>query len=494
MNTPEVIIPIRGHWIGGCEVMGGELQPSFDPSTGRPWLQVAQADAETVDHAIESARLAMQGVWGQATAADRSDALLRLSELILENTDSIARMESLDNGKALWQTRNEVAFTARWYRYYAGVAETIEGRSLQLAGTRHARTIPKPLGVVAVLSPFNGPFSLTSWKVAPALAAGNAVVVKPSPFTPATPLRLAELATEAGFPPGVLNVVNGGAEAGRQLVGHRDVRAVVFTGSTEVGREIAALAARTLKRTMIEAGGKSAFIVFDDADLDRAVESAIVSIFGGAGQSCVAASRMLVQRGIYAEFVSRMHEAMASVRVGDPFAVDTHVGPLSSSHQYERVSAFVDGARAEGLTVIQAELPSGVANCGGYFYPPTLVTGVDNSATISQREVFGPVGVIIPFDADSDAVSIANDTEFGLAAGVWSQDTGRLHRVANQLEVGTVWMNTYRAFHWTLPFGGMKQSGYGRENGLDAIQEFTEVQSQVEDYASSRPLSPFTKQ
>ena len=491
MTAPDASV-VRGHWIGGAEVIAGEPQASVDPSTGQAWIHVTQADEQTVDQAVASARSAMLGAWGHATVADRADVLLRLSQLILDNTYEIAEMESRDNGKALWQTRGEVASTARRYRSYAGVADTIEGSSMQLSEYRHARTIRKPLGVVAVLSPFNGPFSLTSWKVAPALAAGNAVVVKPSPLTPATPLRLAELASEAGFPRGSLNVVHGGPDVGTRLVGHPDVRAVAFTGSTEVGRRIAALAAQTLKRTMIEAGGKSAFIVFDDADLGRAVDSAVVSLFGGSGQSCVAASRILVQRSVYDEFLSLMRKGMENVRLGDPFKSDTRVGPLSSAQQYERVSTFVDAARAEGREVVQADLEPDLAQCGGYYYPPTLVTGADNTADIAQREVFGPVGVVIPFDSEADAVAIANDTEFGLAAGVWSQDTGRLHRIANELEAGTVWMNTYRAFHWTLPFGGMKQSGYGRENGLEAILEFTEVQTQVEDYSPVTPAYPFT--
>lgn len=481
--------PTVGCWIDGGEVLEGrELAGSVDPATGRVWAYAAQARPEDVDAAVVAARRAFrEGPWRSLTASERGDLLLALADRIDGAADELAELESHDNGKPIWHTRGEVAATARWYRYYAGAADKLEGASIDVSTTRQGWTSHRPLGVVAVLSPFNGPFSLTSWKVAPALATGNTVVVKPSPDTPMTPLRLAQLAGEAGFPPGVLNVVCGDGDLGAALVGHADVAAVAFTGSTEVGRRIAAAAGGELKRVLIEAGGKSPFVVFDDADLDAAIPAAVAGIFGGTGQSCVASSRFIVQRTIHEAFVARLEERMHALRVGDPFDPRTHIGPLASARQLERVGGYVELARREGRQVLQAELPARVAASGGFYHPPTLVVGGESAMRLAQEEIFGPVGVVLAFDDEEEAVRIANDTQFGLAAGVWSNDARRAHRVARRLEAGTVWINTYRAMHWSLPFGGCKQSGFGRENGLEALREFTQLQTQVVDYGPPAP-------
>ncbi|ORA22910.1 aldehyde dehydrogenase family protein [Mycobacterium aquaticum] len=471
-------------WIGGVEVREGcEFVESVEPASGRGWVAAAQASVDHVDAAVAAARGSL-GVWQSLSGTERGDCLLRLAGLIEARADVIGELEARDTGKPLWLARAEIAATARWYSYFAGAADKIQGASLEMSSTRFARMIPRALGVVAVLAPFNGPFSLTSWKVAPALAAGNAVVIKPSPHTPVTALELARLASEAGIPPGVVNVVNGGADVGAALVGHPGVAAIGFTGSSKVGREIAAAAGGSLKRVVVEAGGKSPLIVFDDADLDAVVPAAVAGIWGAGGQSCVAPSRFIVQRGVHDEFVERMSKRLAMLRVGDPFLEGTQIGPLTTAEQHERVRGYVAAARGDGLEVLSGQVSDELLESGGFYHPPMLVLRADNGMRLSQEEIFGPVGVTLPFDDEDEAVTVANDTEYGLAAGVYTRDGQRAHRVANQMEAGSVWVNTYRAQHWSLPFGGFKQSGLGRENGLDVLREFTQVQTQVVDYGS----------
>jgi aldehyde dehydrogenase (NAD+) len=477
--------PSLGPWIDGREHRDGrDVEDTIDPAHGRGWASVARAAPEDVERAVAAAHAAFhRPAWATLSPTQRGELLFELARLIRRDAERLAVEETAEVGKPLWQTRGEVAAAAQWFSYYGGAADKVEGSSIDLSATRHGRTSHRPLGVVAILSPFNGPFALTSWKLAPALATGNTVVIKPSPDTPVTPLRLGQLASEAGFPAGVVNVLPGGSDVGAQLVSHPDVAAVAFTGSTDVGRRIAATAAGTFKRTLIEAGGKSPFVVFADADLDLAVPAAVAGIFGASGQSCVANSRMVVHSSVHDEFVQRLSDRARRLRIGDPMDDRTHMGPLSSRRQLDRVAAYVELAEQDGLDVIAPPLSDDL-DAEGYYHRPTLVVGADNAMRISQEEIFGPVGVVLPFDDDDEAVQIANGTEFGLAAGVWTRDVSRAHRVANRLEAGTVWINTYRAMHWTLPFGGYKQSGLGRENGLEAMREFTQLQTQVVDYGT----------
>ena len=487
MADQQTGLAVRGLWIGGVEVAEDrELLASLEPATGRPWVDAAQATAADVAAAVESARAALVP-WQAMTSTDRGDCLSRLASLIESRASEIGVLEARDTGKPLWLAQAEIAATARWYHFYAGAADKIQGASVELTTTRHARTIRRPLGVIAILAPFNGPFSLVSWKVAPALAAGNTVVIKPSPHTPVTALELAKLAAEAGIPAGVINVVNGDAAIGTALIQHPDVEGVAFTGSSEVGRQIAATAGSMLKRVVIEAGGKSPMIIFEDADLDDVIPAAVAGIWGATGQSCVAPSRFVVHRDVHDEFVRRMKERLATLRVGDPFGDATQIGPLSTEPQRDKVREYVALAQADGLEIASAPLPTGLAESGGYYHAPTLVLGAHNSMRIAQEEIFGPVGLTLVFDEEQEAVNIANDTSYGLAAGVYTKDVQRAHRVARQLMAGSVWINTYRAQHWSLPFGGFKQSGLGRENGLDVLLEFTQVQTQVIDYGSPVP-------
>lgn len=486
-NVPESGLPVRGLWLGGQEVAGrGERVDSLDPASGRPWITVARASADDVNAAVDSGRMALAS-WQAMTPSDRGQCLYRLARLIEDNARLIGELESRDTGKPRWLADAEITATARWYDYFAGAADKIHGVSTELSATRHARTVRRPLGVVAVIAPYNGPFSLASWKVAPALAAGNAVVIKPSPHTPITALELARLATEAGIPDGVVNVVNGDVAVGAALIEHDDIAAVAFTGSSSVGRRIAEAAGARLKPVVIEAGGKSPMIVFKDADLDAVVPAAVAGIWGSAGQSCVAPSRFVVQDTIHDEFAERMIARLAQLRVGEPSDPSTQIGPLGTAEQLERVRGYAELARSAGLEVHSGTISAVAEASGGFYHPPLLVLRGDNQMPLAQEEVFGPIGITLTFSTEEQAVAIANDTHYGLAAGVYTRDANRAQRVANQLDAGSVWINTYRAQHWTLPFGGFKQSGLGRENGLDVLLEFTQVQTQVVDFGSPVP-------
>ncbi|MBS1868422.1 MAG: aldehyde dehydrogenase family protein [Actinobacteria bacterium] len=478
--------PVRyGAWIDGAHVVEqASFREAIDPATGEAWAMVADGTPATVEQAVASAcRAFRDSAWARLSADERAQLLHRFAGLLRERAAELAPLESHDNGKPLWQARDEVVAMADWCAYYAGLAGESGGRSFELSSSRRGLTINRPVGVVAALTPYNSPVSAGCWKIAPALAAGNTVVVKPSPDAPVAPFALARLATEAGFPDGVVNAVIGDVAVGKALVEHPDVALVSFTGSTGVGRQIAASAARTLKRVVIEAGGKSPYIVFADAALDEAVSSAAAAIFGAAGQSCIAPSRMLVQREVYDGFVERLCAIADDLRVGDPFDEATMIGPLVSARQRERVAGFVDRARAEGVTIAAGGAPPDDERLArGCFYRPTVVTNADNALEISQEEIFGPVGVVLPFDGEDEALQIANDSAYGLAAGLWTSDLSRAERLAGRLEVGSVWINCYRAFHWQLPFGGVKQSGYGRESGREAFEEMTAVQAQALEY------------
>lgn len=470
-------------FIDGTEhrpVDGGWFE-SEDPYTGKPWAQVAAGSSADVDLAVAAANAALEAdEWGGLTATARGALLVGLADVIAEHADELARLEVNDNGKLLAEMSGQVAYLPQWFRYYGGLADKIEGRVLPIDKPGYfAYTRREPVGVTAIITPWNSPLLLLAWKLAPALAAGCTVVVKPSEFTSASTVALARLLHEAGLPKGVFNVITGfGKEVGAPLVEHPGVAKVSFTGSDATGRSIGASAGAGIKHVALELGGKSPNIVFADADLQSAANGVVSGIFAATGQTCIAGSRLLVQREIHDDLVSRVVELAATARMGDPRSADTQVGPITTRPQYQKVLSYIDVARQEGATVALGGGPADPADVGdGWFVRPTIFTGVDNRMRIAQEEVFGPVLAVIPFDDEADATRIANDSAYGLGAGVWTSDLARALRMADAIKAGTVWVNTYRAVSFMAPFGGYKSSGVGRENGAEAIEEYLETKT-----------------
>ncbi len=452
-----------------------------NPFTGEPWAEIPRGDEQDVDLAVQAAHRALTtGPWVEMTATERGALMRKLGDLIAQEATSLAETEVRDNGKLFAEMHGQLNYLPQWFYYYGGLADKIEGSTLPLdkkgyfAFTRH-----EPVGVVVAITPWNSPLLLLAWKLAPALAAGCTVVVKPSEFTSASTLEFAALFEKAGFPPGVFNVVTGfGAEVGTALVEHPLVAKISFTGSDATGRIINEKAARLLKHTSMELGGKSPNVVFEDADLEQAVFGAISGIFAATGQTCIAGSRLLVQRSIHDEFVKRLLEVASSARMGDPMSADTQVGPVTTPPQFKKVLDYIDVAKKEGATAVLGGKKGTAPECGnGWFVEPTIFTGVRNDMRIAQEEVFGPVLSIISFEDEADALRIANDVRFGLAAAVWTTDIGRAIRMSEKLQAGTVWVNTYRAVSFMAPFGGYKDSGLGRENGIEAVKAFLQTKS-----------------
>lgn len=470
-------------FIDGAEhrAVDGAWFDSEDPYTGKPWAQVAQGGTADVDLAVTAAhRALMDDAWGGLTATARGALLVRLADVIAEHADELAALEVNDNGKLLAEMAGQVAYVPQWFRYYGGLADKIEGRVLPIDKPGYfAYTRREPVGVTAIITPWNSPLLLLAWKLAPALAAGCTVVVKPSEFTSASTVALARLLHEAGLPKGVFNVVTGfGQDVGAPLVEHPDVAKVSFTGSDTTGRSIGAAAGRGIKHVALELGGKSPNIVFADADLTSAANGVVSGIFAATGQTCIAGSRLLVQRDIHDELVSRVVELAGTARMGDPRSPDTQVGPITTRPQYQKVLSYLDVAREDGAQVALGGGPADPADVGdGWFVRPTIFTGVRNDMRIAQEEVFGPVLAVIPFEDEADAVRIANDSAYGLGAGVWTSDMGRALRMADAIKAGTVWVNTYRTVSFMAPFGGYKSSGVGRENGAEAIEEYLETKT-----------------
>lgn len=479
-----------GLFIGGelVEPASGEIRHLAEPATGEPLARAAMAGEADVDRAVDAARAALDGPWGKTPPNERSRLLHALADAIVENRKELAELESRNVGKAISSVKAEVAQAVENFRFYASALGSIGGRTGTLGGSLVFYTLKEPVGVCGQIVPWNYPAMMTTWKLAPALAAGCAVVLKPDPATPLSALRMAQLATEVGFPAGTINIVPGdGPSTGAYLVGHPGVDKVSFTGSTETGGEIMRIASDPIKRVTLELGGKSPNLVFADADLDDAIPSAVWSIYYSAGQSCEARSRVLVERSIHDEFVSRFVEAAGGLRVGDPLDPETHVGSLISESHREKVHSFVEEGHAEGAqTALGGELPDGK----GAFYPPTVLTGVENRMLVAQEEIFGPVVTVIPFEDEAEAVRLANDVKYGLFASVWTRDPARGHRLARAIKAGEIGLNTpYSAFPG-IPFGGYKQSGFGRELGIETLELYLETKS-VLVAAGTRPFNPW---
>ena len=460
--------------IGGQRVPPGNGQYSIDlnPATEVPIALAAQGTSVDVDRAVQAARDAL-GPWNALRAAERGRILMRVAQLMRERQDEIGALESLDGGKPIAAVmRQDVPAAIDTFAYYAGWADKINGQVVPVRPDAMTYTVREPVGVVAAIVPWNFPLMIGIWKIAPALACGCTLVVKPAELTPLSALRIGELALEAGVPAGVLNIVTGkGSVVGDALVTHPGVDKVTFTGSPSVGRGILQGAAGNFKRVTLELGGKSANVIFADANLDKAVRAAAAGIFFNAGQVCSAGSRILAQRAVYDDVVQRLSQRAQSIRIGDPTLRETTMGPLISAKQMQTVLDYVAIGQEEG-----AALVSGGQRVGerGYFVAPTVFANVGHEMRISQEEIFGPVASVIPFDDEADALRIANGTAYSLAAGVWSADIGRVHRVARGLKAGTVWVNTYGYTDVRLPWGGTGDSGFGREHGDAAIENFTE--------------------
>ena len=484
---------IDGAW---SDPRSQEWIETANPYSGEVWAEIPRASAADATAAVLAADTAFRvGDWPALNATQRGLVLRRFAEVLSDNAEHLAEVEVRDNGKLYAEVLNQCRYMTQWFHYYGGLADKIEGavppidKPSVLNLTRY-----EPLGVCACITPWNSPLLLLAWKAAPALAAGNTIVIKPSEYTSASTLEFARLSEQAGFPKGVINVVTGyGSEVGAALVEHKKVRKVAFTGGEEGGAAINSRVAPAFKRVTLELGGKSANIVFDDANLEQAVNGAISGIFAASGQTCIAGSRLLLQDSIHDAFLDRLLQLAGTARIGDPMSPDTQVGPITTEPQYRKILDYIRIAQQEGARLVMggnsAPAPDGNS---GLFVEPTIFADVTNDMRIAQEEVFGPVLSVLRFNDEDEAVAIANDVNYGLAAGVWTEGLRRAINVSERLEAGTVWVNTYRSTSYTTPFGGYKASGLGRENGMEAIKEYLQTKS-VWFYTGGDVANPYTR-
>jgi aldehyde dehydrogenase (NAD+) len=484
---------VGGQWV---DASTGAHFESDDPYRGEPWALIPRGSADDADRAVRAARQAFtSGPWPALTASQRGALLRKLGDLVTDRSRALAEIEVRDNGKLYAEMSAQTAYMAQWYHYYGGLADKIEGAVLPTdKPDTFNYTRYEPIGVVVAIVPWNSPLLLTAWKLAPALAAGNTVVIKPSEYTSASVLEFMKLVEEAGFPPGVVNVVTGlGAEVGSALVEHPLVAKVAFTGSDATGQRVYEAAARGMKRVSMELGGKSPNIVFDDAELDNAVKGVVSGIFAATGQTCIAGSRLLVQENIHDQFLDRLVAFARTARMGNPMSADTQVGPITNRPQLDKILDYIEIAKGEGARPVLGGGRASRPECGtGWFVEPTIFAGVRNSMRIAQEEVFGPVLAVIPFIDQDEAIAIGNDVAYGLAAGVWTQNMRRALTMAEKLQAGTIWINTYRAVSYLSPFGGYKRSGLGRESGQEMIKEYLQVKSVWISTATDVP-NPFVQ-
>ena len=464
---------------------GDSYFSAYNPYSGEVHARVPQAGDAQVAEAVAAARRAFED-WGKTNGLTRSKLLHRFADLVERDAERLAVLETIDNGKVIRETRSQLLTAARSYRWYAGCADKIFGQSIPVdMGDVFDYTIKEPLGVCVLITAWNSPMSILCMKLAPALAAGNCVVIKPSEHASCTTLELAALAREAGFPPGVVNVVTGDYRVGRALTRNGRVDKVSFTGSPQVGAQIAADAGGVLTPVTLELGGKSPNIIFDDADLDKAIVGALAGIFGATGQTCIAGSRLLVQRGVYETVIERLADRARRIRLGNPLDDATEMGTAANEPQFNRILARIDGAVKEGARLVTGgNAAKGEGLETGFFIEPTIFADVENEMQLAQEEVFGPVLAIIPFETEEDAVRIANDTRYGLTSGVWTTNVSRAMRMVRAIEAGTVWVNTYRAGQVMAPFGGYKDSGFGKERGTVSLDDYLRIKNVMIDYSN----------
>ena len=457
----------------------GKTMEVVNPATEEVVATVASADRSDVDAAVSAARAAFNGPWSTLSARERGRLVSRLADRLMERADEVARLETLHNGKPIFESRQiEIPAAAECFEYYAGWADKVMGETIPVKGNYLTYTLREPLGVVAAIVPWNFPLLLAAWKVAPALACGNTVVLKPASQTPLTALALGEIAIEVGLPPGVLNIVTGpGSSVGQAIVEHPGIDKIAFTGDTSTGKSIMKSAADTLKKITLELGGKSPNIVLADADLDAALRGATTGIFYGKGEVCAAGSRLLVDRSIKSEFMDKLAARVKKMVVGDPMDPKTRYGALASKKQIETVQRYVDTASREGARLIAGGQRADIGTGKGYFFQPTVFDDVTPEMTIAREEIFGPVLAAIEFADVDEAIARANDSPYGLAAAVWTRDIKKAHYVARRLQAGTVWVNTYNVYDTAVPFGGYKASGFGREMSAHALEHYTQVKS-----------------
>lgn len=476
-----------------CEAAAGERFDCINPANGDVWATAPAVGAEDVDRAVSAASRSLEsGPWAEMTPTQRGRLLYRLADLVEVHAERLGEIETTDSGKLAAETTAQTAYVADYYRYYAGLADKIQGATLPIdKPDMHVYTLREPIGVVAAVVPWNAEMFLTATKLGPALAAGCTVVLKASEVAPASLLEFAKLVDEAGFPPGVLNIITGfGEPCGRVLTSHQDVSRVAFTGGPETARHIIRNTAENFAVTSLELGGKSPLIIFDDADFDGAVNGAVAGNFGATGQSCVAGSRVIVQSGVHERFLEEIGARAAAIRIGNPLDADTQVGPLATSEQLERCERIVAQSVAEGATLVAGgHRPAGLEI--GQYFEPTVLACQDQSVASVRTELFGPVMSVLAFDTEAEAVALANDTRFGLGAGLFTKDVARVMRVTRAIRSGIVWVNTYRAISPISPFGGFGQSGYGREAGMDAINDYTRTKSVWINTSEEPMANPF---
>jgi betaine-aldehyde dehydrogenase len=484
---------IDGQW---TDAASGKTFTTPNPATGAPLAEVAEGDKEDIDRAVAAARRAYEGKWSKMSARDRGRLLYKLAQLIESRAPELAALETADNGKPIKESLYiDIPSVVENFEYFAGWATKIEGETIPVPGQMFNYTLREPVGVCGQIIPWNFPLLMAAWKLAPALAAGNTVVLKPAEQTPVTALELGNLFQEAGFPEGVVNIVPGyGETAGAALAAHPGIDKIAFTGSTEVGKIIARTAADNLTKVSLELGGKAPNIVFADADMEQAINGAMMGIFFNQGQVCCAGSRLFLEESVKDEFLERFSERARRVKVGDPMDKTTQMGPQVSEEQLNRIKSYVDIAREEGASVLAGGCPPSLEGDfqKGFFFQPTIFSEVRNEMRVAQEEIFGPVTSVITFNSEDDLIRQANETIYGLSAGIWTKDITRAHRFAKEIKAGVVWINTFNMFNAASPFGGYKQSGYGREMGRHALDLYTQIKSVWVDL-SGKPIGWFGK-